>query len=81
MSRVDSFSERKISMNTTNALKMPDSAIPDKVSLAMAYVPFQYWEKPYAENVGFARGTIFQSLDFPFIGEEAVPDANDNKRR
>ena len=55
--------------------------LPEKTVEGMAYVPFQYWEKPYAENVGFVRGTIFQSLDFPFIGEEAVPDANDNKRR
>ncbi|MGN0654238.1 MAG: spore coat associated protein CotJA [Oscillospiraceae bacterium] len=63
-------------MNNTNALRMPESAMPDKLSLAMAYVPFQYWEKPYAENIAFSRGTIFQSLDFPFIGEEAVPDEN-----
>lgn len=63
-------------MNNTNALRMPESTMPDKLSLAMAYVPFQYWEKPYAENIAFSRGTIFQSLDFPFIGEEAVPDEN-----
>ncbi|MGN0689987.1 MAG: spore coat associated protein CotJA [Oscillospiraceae bacterium] len=65
-------------MNNTNALRMPESALPDKLSLAMAYVPFQYWEKPYTENIAFSRGTIFQSLDFPFIGEEAVP--NENRR-
>ncbi len=40
--------------------------------LAMAYVPCQQWESPYAPDVGFARGTIFPCLDKPFIGEEAV---------
>ena len=40
--------------------------------LAMAYVPWQKWEMPYEPEVGFRRGTIFPSLDLPFIGEEAV---------
>ncbi|MBR1863686.1 MAG: spore coat associated protein CotJA [Ruminococcus sp.] len=42
----------------------------------MAYVPYQQWEKPYEEEVGLSRGTVFPSLDKPFIGEEAVPDAD-----
>jgi len=44
-----------------------------KISLSMAYVPFQQWEGLYDPTVGFERGTIFKSLDLPFIGEEAVP--------
>lgn len=41
--------------------------------LAMAYVPIQIWQKLYTPNDGFSRGTIFEQLDLPFIGEEAVP--------
>lgn len=42
------------------------------ISLAMAYVPLQKWERTYEPSVGFARGTIFPELDKPFLGEEAV---------
>ncbi len=42
---------------------------------AMAYVPMQAWGNIYSPEVGFERGTIFQVLDKPFIGEEAVPRA------
>lgn len=40
--------------------------------LAMAYVPVQPWETPYEPDVGLRRGTIFPSLDYPFLGEEAL---------
>lgn len=43
-----------------------------KMPLAMAYVPMQKWQKLYEPDVGIERGTIFQELDLPFIGEEAV---------
>jgi len=49
---------------------------PKETPIAMAYVPFQMWEKPYDDAVGFVRGTIFPSLDKPFIGEEAVKNAS-----
>ena len=49
---------------------MPD---PADVSLAMAYVPFQQWEGLYEPAVALNRGTLFQKLDLPFLGEEAVP--------
>lgn len=55
---------------------LPGGALPKTLSLAMAYVPYQQWEKPYEEEVGLSRGTVFPSLDKPFIGEEAVPDAD-----
>jgi len=51
---------------------------PKETPIGMAYVPFQQWEKPYDDAVGFVRGTIFPSLDKPFIGEEAVK--NERKR-
>lgn len=42
------------------------------VSLAMAYVPCQCFQKLYDADIALSRGTIFQELDKPFIGEEAV---------
>lgn len=50
------------------------SPFPKETPIGMAYVPYQQWEKPYDEQVALERGTIFPSLDKPFIGEEAVPD-------
>lgn len=47
---------------------------PELWSLGMAFVPEQVWQNIYENDVGFARGTIFADLDFPFIGEEAVCD-------
>ena len=43
------------------------------LSLAMAFVPYQSFETPYEPALAFSRGTIFPSLDKPFLGEEAVP--------
>ena len=43
--------------------------------LAMAYIPIQPWETPYEPDVSLTRGTIFPSLDLPFIGEEAASRA------
>lgn len=51
---------------------MPEGKFPAETPIAMAYVPFQSWEKPYDSDAGLSRGTIFPSLDKPFIGEEAV---------
>lgn len=44
------------------------------ISFAMAYVPFQSWNKTYEPSVGFERGTIFPCLDKPFLGEGAIPN-------
>ena len=38
----------------------------DKCSLAMAYVPWQKFERMYNEERAFKTGTAFPSLDFPF---------------
>ncbi len=54
----------------------PVGKFPPETPLAMAYVPFQSWEKPYDSDAGLERGTIFPSLDKPFIGEEAVGRGN-----
>ncbi len=44
----------------------------DMTSLAMAYVPYQKWQKLYSPDVAINRGTLFSELDKPFIGEEAI---------
>lgn len=41
---------------------------PDKIALAMAYVPDQLWETPYDVLEGIHRGTLFPGLDKPFLG-------------
>lgn len=42
--------------------------------LGMAYVPIQQWKELYDPELAMKRGTMFRQLDFPFIGEEAVPN-------
>lgn len=56
----------------------PVGMLPQHTPLAMAYVPFQKWEDPYAENYALYKGTIFPSLDLPFCGKEAA--INDGKQ-
>ena len=51
---------------------MPKTMLPGELPYAMAYVPFQQWQKPYDSEAALQRGTIFPALDKPFIGEEAV---------
>lgn len=36
--------------------------------IAMTYVPMQKWEEPYNPAEGLSQGTIFPSLNLPFIG-------------
>lgn len=35
-------------------------------SVAMAYVPWQQWQRVYSMEQGFRKGTIFPDLDLPF---------------
>lgn len=53
---------------------MTKGRLPEDMPIGMAYVPMQFWEKPYDNATALSRGTIFPSLDKPFIGEEAVID-------
>ena len=55
----------------------PEGKFPKETPLAMAYVPFQQWEKPYDMDMALSRGTIFPSLDKPFIGKGAVCHGDD----
>lgn len=59
--------------NGNGGSQRPNASIdPALLALAMGFVPFQAWETPYETDVALQRGTIFPSLDKPFIGEEAV---------
>ena len=39
----------------------------DRYPIGMGYVPMQNWETPFPMDRGFQRGTIFPSLDYPFV--------------
>lgn len=47
---------------------MNDSCLPEGVSFAMSYVPWQPWGALYDEKAALARGTAFPALDMPFCG-------------
>lgn len=40
--------------------------------VAMAYVSWQNWETPYNPESALCRGTIFPSLDLPFLAYKGV---------
>lgn len=46
--------------------------LPQDMPIGMLYVPYQKWERIYDPQVALARGTIFEALDKPFIGERTV---------
>jgi hypothetical protein len=43
---------------------------PEKTPLAMAYVPYQVFDKVYEADEAICRGTLFPELDLPFECEE-----------
>ncbi len=76
-SSAEYITERRGKMNendkcSTDGLTIPRGRFPQDTPIAMAYVPYQEWEDTYAENVALAKGTIFPSLDMPFLGKEGV---------
>lgn len=76
-SSAEYITERRGKMNendkcSTDGLTIPRGRFPQVTPLAIAYVPYQEWEDTYAENVALAKGTIFPSLDMPFLGKEGV---------
>jgi len=36
--------------------------------LAICFVPVQEWEQPYDEDTAYSAGTMFPSLNKPFLG-------------
>lgn len=55
-------------MNEQNGMSMDEAMFPQNISLAMAYVPMQRFEKIYDDDRALERGTIFEALDLPFKG-------------
>ena len=68
--------EAKPDDSAVPACPLPSGKLPQSTPIAMAYVPYQFWEKPYDDETALCRGTVFPSLDKPFIGEEAVKNAD-----
>ncbi|MBR1384475.1 MAG: spore coat associated protein CotJA [Ruminococcus sp.] len=66
------FASEEETKPEAGACPMPKTILPEELPYAMAYVPFQQWQKPYDSDAALQRGTIFPALDKPFIGEEAV---------
>lgn len=46
-----------------------EGEFPKEAPVGMLYVPYQQWRKVYEPMVGLERGTVFEELDKPFIGE------------
>lgn len=59
----------------TTKIETTISKFPSETPVGMCYVPFQQWETPYAENTALEIGTMFPSLNLPFLGKEV--DTND----
>jgi hypothetical protein len=72
---LEHWGEMEIVPNTNNTIKDTnnDTGIPsisnfENFAVAMAYVPWQRWNKTYDLEQGFNVGTIFPDLDLPFKG-------------
>lgn len=48
------------------------SAFPAETPVGMAYVPYQQWKNVYEPSVALDRGTVFEDLDKPFLGERPL---------
>ena len=46
---------------------VPEGTFPPRMTLAMAYVPFQRWEEPLPAGKALCQGTVFASLVKPFV--------------
>jgi hypothetical protein len=51
--------------------KRMDDGCPADPSLAMGYVPWQYFTRAYEPQKAMNTGTIFPELDKPFLGAQA----------
>ena len=51
----------------SKASTIPVSWLYAMALMVMGYVPMQNWETPYPISHGFMQGTIFPSLDYPFM--------------
>ena len=56
-------------MNMENR-PMPTTPLPDDPVPAMAYVPFQQFDRTFAPERALEAGTLFPELDKPFYGKQ-----------
>ena len=56
----------------------PEGVFPARLTLAMAYVPYQCWEEPMSAQDSLEAGTVFPSLVKPFLmGKGGAADGRD----
>ncbi|MDR2983145.1 MAG: spore coat associated protein CotJA, partial [Puniceicoccales bacterium] len=63
--------EMKMVMPAETPGSMESQRIAHCETYVMVKINMQEWDETYDPNLGFERGTIFSSLDFPFVGEGA----------
>lgn len=66
------FGKQETDCSGVGPCPVPMTKFPESTPIGMMYVPFQEWETPYDPDLAISRGTIFPSLDLPFIGKEAA---------
>lgn len=54
--------------NSPMVEKMPDEKCINSLPLTMAFVAMQEWDDLYSLDKGLENGTIFPTLDKPFLG-------------
>ncbi len=72
----DVISRRTVE-NTPSTTEIPTDGcyynpFPSETPVGMLYVPYQSWQSIYDPQVAIERGTIFEALDKPFIGERSL---------
>lgn len=73
MNLTDMLAAAETESSCTSCSRMSNmTAFPAETPIGMAYVPYQQWRKVYEPAVALERGTIFEELDKPFLGEKAV---------
>ena len=68
MSEMDIADEKLAKETQYKEANNKETAKCPNMVLAMAYVLDQTWETPYEVNEALKRGTLFPSLDKPFLG-------------
>ncbi len=76
MNITDVISRRTVE-NTPSTTEIPTDGcyynpFPSETPVGMLYVPYQSWQSIYDPQVAIERGTIFEALDKPFIGERSL---------
>lgn len=68
MSSADAAAEAAVTAAAADLSEAQTDMLPAKLSLAMAYVPYQSFDGLYEGGDALAHGTLFRALDLPFYG-------------